>query len=178
MGLFGFGKKKEPPHAFLMPFFEDALKVLMEFNNSDSLEDEDRRGFAELMLSASALVIAGYHMKYYMAYDGHIERKKASEISTNIGEFMYLVANTSLRAAEKETDRRYDPDDWRKKVIDLQHDKSRIYSVAILETIKKGRGAATGIDISDAVTEDLYSEAVPDIMLGIQLFSIVAQIKE
>jgi hypothetical protein len=116
-------------------------------------------------------------MQYYVAYDGHIERKKASEISTNIGEFMSLVANASLRAAEKETGRPYDPDGWRKKVIEVQHNKSRFYSIAILETIKMGCGA-TGIDISDAVTEDLYGEAVPERMLGIQLFSIVAQIKD
>ena len=178
MGLFSWSKKKEASHAFMVPYFDEVMKILVEFNVSESLEDEDRRDLVELMTSASALITASYHMKYYMAYNGNIDKQIGVEIGSNIINFYNLISQVTLKVAEEETGRRFDKHNWEENITRIQTEKMKKYAQAILKTIEKGRGAATGIDISDAITEDLYGAKVQDLMLGLQLFQIVAKVKK
>lgn len=170
MGLFGFGKKKDLPFKFLVPYFEEICEALIEFNISDYIDDDSRCGLVEIFTSASALVSASYHVKFYIACGGKIDKKTNQELAGIIIPFFDFINDLTIKTAEKETGKKYNKENWFDNVGRIQEEKFRKYAEAILKTYNKGRSSA-GVDITYAVTEDCFKKEIFDMRLAAKLLT-------
>jgi len=180
MAWFNFTKKKEEiSFKFLVPFFEEVSGVLVEYNTSDSVEDDERCcSLVEIFTTSSALVAASYHVKIYMACNGNIDKKTNTEVAGVINPFFVFISELCIKTAEKETGLTFNKQDMLENLKRIQGEKIRKYAQSILKTIEKGRGVTAGVDITHAVTEDLYKKEIFDMMLAAQLFDITFRVKK
>jgi len=176
MGLFGFGKKKDLPFKFLIPYFEETCEVLVDFNLSDFIEDDSRCNLVEIFTSASAFVSASYHVRFYIAYGGKIDKKINKELAGIIVPFFDFINDLTIKTAEKETGKKYNKKSWFDNVGKIQEEKFKKYAEAILKTYQQGRGS-TGADITRAVTEDCFKKEIFDMILAAKLLTITYTVK-
>ncbi len=178
MGFFSRKKKKSVEEIFL-PAFDEIMGMLIDLNTGDRLGDDTTpRGLAELMVSASAIIISSYHAKHYIAFDGKIPQNTSAEMSTNVGQFMKVVSKASLVSAQKETGKTYEREGWIEGAISRQAEKTRLYVEAAVAT-QRGimqRKTTSGAILLNAVTKDLYGREINDVFLGLSLATAAAKV--
>jgi hypothetical protein len=177
MGFFSRKKKKSVEEMF-MPAFDEVMGMLIDLNTGDQLDDATPRGLAELMVSASAILISSYHAKYYIAFEGSIPQSTSAEMSNNIGQFMQVVSKASLMSVQKETGKTYDREGWIEGAISRQAAKTKLYieaAVAAQRGIMQ-RKTTSGVILLNAVTNDLYGKDLNDVFLGLSLATAAAKV--
>jgi hypothetical protein len=178
MGLFkNFFGKKEPKYKILIPYFQEAFNLLIEFCIEQTANNNSSNS-VEIGTSASALVAASYFVNTVGLQNlSSPEREQLTENILDISNSFFDYTSGALaKVAEREMGRKIDIENlegWLYPVTEKQQNKVGRYILAIINSLKKNSSGGAGFDITIAVTEDMFGKAEPDLIFHLKLISFI-----